>query len=245
MSYNFNKFIKSYNNLQKKYNYEESWIGLVGKNYYNGIVSSFKVYYQIYNKILQKEYPFEKNYELYNNFFNFIDHDRCANNGIALKYNIQSREYNGYFHIKFNKDFNFNEKDNFILLPLNKFKKAVSVEFNENTDIRRYYYIDNIKDMEYVLSFFKIKEDASKLKYIEYTHNPKKIILIFKNISDVQKSIDRNCCNNVREDVCNINKCHNTTPTLFGKYLNLNKFSIYWDINRDNNFINSFLKTIN
>jgi len=242
MNYNFTDFLNSYKKIEKKYSYNEKWIGLVGKNYNNGKVTSLKVYYQIYNKILNEEYPFEKNYDLYTKFFDYIDHKRCANNGIALKFNLHSKQYSGYFHIKFKEGFNFAENDSFISLPLKKFKKAVSVEFNENTEVRRYYYIDNVKDMEYILSFFKLKEDADRLKYIEYTHNPKKIILIFKNNSDILHCINNNCCNDVKADILSTNKNYNTAPSLMGKYFNSSKYSIYWDVNRDNNFVNDFLK---
>jgi hypothetical protein len=241
MNFDFNVFLDRYSKIEQKYAYKEPWIGLVGKNYLNGSTTSIKVYYQIYNKILKNEYPFDKNYDLYNEFFNYIDRERCANNGIALKYNLHSKQYNSYFHIKFNSLFNFEEDDIFISLPLRKFKKAVSVEFNSDTDIRRYYYIDNFKDMEFILSFFKFKEDANKLKYIEYTHNPKKIILIYKDKIDICQSLSVNCCNDIKNNVEFINQKYNTVPSLIGKYFNSNKYSIYWDIYRKNNFINDFL----
>jgi hypothetical protein len=45
-------------------------------------------------------------------------------------------------------------------------------------------------------------------------------------------------------DVEDVNKMYNTLPSHFGKYLNAQKYSIYWDINRDNNFIDSFLSRL-
>jgi hypothetical protein len=242
MKHNFKTFCQAYKDLEKKYDYNEPWVGLVGKNYFNNEATSKKVYFQIWNKLQDIEYPFLSNYNLYNSFFNSIDFTRCANNGIALKYNYRLQTYSSYFHIKLNENYKFQEKDIFIKLPLHEFKKAISVEFDTvKTDIKRYYYIYSKNDIEYILAFFQIKEDSNNIKYIEYTHNPKKIILIYNDSNNVISAIKNNCNIDIINDVEKVNRAYNTLPSYFGKYFNIQKYSVYWDINRNNNFIDSFL----
>jgi hypothetical protein len=242
MNHNFQTFCNAYKELEKKYNYTGDEIGLVGKNYSNDGPTSIKVYYQIWNELQKTEYPFLTNYDLYKQYYKDIDLVRCGNNGVALKYSYTNKNYSGYFHIKLKENFYFIEKDAFVTLPLRNLRKAISVEFDaNNTDIRRYYYVYEKPQIEYILSYFRMTEDSNNIKYIEYTHNPKKIILIYKNPAFILESIKMNCNKNIIADVEGVYEKYKVLPSLFGTYFQNKKYSIYWDINRNNNFASNFL----
>jgi len=229
---------KFYKNLEKKYNYNNNWIGVLGKNYSEKKIISYKSYFQIWDKLLPNEYPFETNYNLYEKYFKYIDHERCANNGIALKIDNNNNKKN-YFHLKLNKQFKFDEQDYIEGIKLFNYKKAVSVEFdNTTTEIKRYYYIDD-SNIEKILKIFKVKEKCENVKYIEYTHNPSKIIIIYKDPDYGFHSILKNVPFYIINDI-NItkNKCK-VIPKFFGKNKD-KRFAIYWDLNRDNNFYYNF-----
>lgn len=240
----FIDFFKSYNILSKKYNFiypDDGWIGLYGITYSGNIVSK-KVYLNVEKPIDNNDFVFLEKKDLYNEYITFIDYNRYFCNCVAKKYDVVKNTFNSYFHIKLNNKFVFDKNDCFFNLNLNKFSKAVSVEFNtDKTDIKRYYYVTNSNNIKYMLDLFKINEDYNNIKYIEYTHNPKKIILIYKNLYNVYTGIKNNNKDIIKcvEQYSNLLNC---TPSLFGKYFNSEKFTVYWDIKKEN--LKNFIKII-
>lgn len=233
----FIDFFERYNLLSKKYSFcypDDGWIGLYGLTYNNGIVSK-KVYFNIEKLIDNNDFLFLEKKDLYNEYIRFIDNTRCLCNCVAKKHDIINNIFSSYFHIKLNSSFNFNEHDNFFNLDLKKFSKAVSVEFNaDKTDIKRYYYIYDSESIKYILELFKVNEDYSNIKYIEYTHNPKKIILIYRDIRNVYNGIEKNNNKKILKYVMQYNNLLNSEPVLFGKYFNSEQITLYWDIRKQN-----------
>jgi hypothetical protein len=241
MIQNFHEFYSWYNLLAKKYNYSENWLGIVGKNYFENNITSKKVYFQIWNILEKKDYPFDGFYNIYTKYASFIDMAKCANNGFALKQNLLTNKYNFYFHLKLLNTFSFDTEDIVNCITLQKYDKAVSVEFsNSEIDIKRYYYIRDKEDINAFLSFLNIDENVDNIKYIEYTVSPQKGIFIYKDPKSAVKGIVKNTNKFIIEDILNQSKQLNTRPAFFGKYHN-GKTAIYWDLNKNNNFYEKFV----
>lgn len=237
----FKSFYELYNTLYRKHCYTNNWLGLLGKTYENKTTVSSKAYFQFLHKLSKEEYPFPCNYELYDKFYKFIDLDRSNNNCFSIKIdNNNNTMYN--FHIKLNKFFNFKEHDILEKTSLINYQKAVSVEFNnKETQIRRYYYI-NDRNIKKVLDIFNIKEDVNLVKYLEYTHNPSKIIIIYKNPQNSMKGIMHNLPFYIVNDINKTKKICNVAPQFFGIYRHIKKYTVYWDLNKQNDCYNNFLK---
>jgi len=242
----FKDFFKSYNLLSKKYNFnylDNGWLGLYGITCNDTLVAK-KIYFNIEKPIDNDDFIFLEKKHLYNKYIKFIDYNRCLCNCVARKHDIINNVFSSYFHIKLDNIFNFKECDRFFNLNLSQFSKAVSVEFNEyKTDIKRYYYIYDSESIAYILQLFRINEDYNKIKYIEYTHNPKKIILIYKDMQDTYAGLRKNSKENILEHVNQYNSIFNSKPILFGRYFNSEKTTVYWDIKKEN--LNNFIKIIN
>lgn len=237
----FHDFYSWYSSLAEKYNYTENWLGIVGKNYLDANITSKKVYFQIWNVLEREDYPFSGLYNIYTKYASYIDMERCANNGFALKQNMFTKNYNSYFHLKLKKTFMFDTEDIIEGINLSKYGKAVSIEFNDNKiDVKRYYYVNEKNDMQKFLSIFNIEENADNLKYIEYTVMPQKGIFIYKTPEASIKGIVKNTNKFIITDILNSNKQLNTKPSFFGKYYN-GKTAIYWDLNKDNNYYDKFI----
>lgn len=232
---NFNNFLSTCNKIANVNNFASDWFGGIGLGFIKDDLVLKKLYFNFEKNIDIDSFPLIEVKELYKKFLPSIDSSRCAFNSIAIKKNTINNEYTNYFHVKLNPGFNFNCKDKILNIDLNILKKGVSVEFNNSTtSIKRYYYITNKDNISALLCLFKITENVDKIKYLEYTHNPKKIILIYNDILDVFNAIKNNFSSNIINNIVKINEDYNVVPSLFGKYLLGKKTAIYWDLYKQN-----------
>lgn len=206
---------------------------MFGKTYENGIVTNTKLYFNIEKNINLNEFLDNTENEIYSYYRPYIDINRTFSNCIALKRNTTNKKYSKYFHLKFQNDFNFNIKDNIFNIELDKFKKGLSVE---NGELRRYYYVDSEKEIDVILKKLDLEEADKNIKYIEFTYNPTKGILIYKNndLEKIYKGIIHNCPEYIVNDVHFMKTNFNAVPCLYGKYSNLQKYTVYWDLNYNN-----------
>jgi hypothetical protein len=237
---NFIKLYYSYIKLSNIHPFEKNnhkFIGMFGKTYEHNKIIATKLYFNIEKSINHASFPYQDKINLYEKYEPYIDYTRTFSNCIAIKKDLTKNKFTEYFHLKFNNQFKFDETDTFYNINLNNYKKGISVEFDKTKqDIKRYYYISDILDIQTIFNQFNIKENASELKYIEFTFNPTKSIFIYKNADTEKllKGITNNCPANVLLDVNAMTDRFGVKPCLFGKYYNTSKYTVYWDLNFNN-----------
>jgi len=227
-----NSFKDLYNWYQKisnVYNYsfsDNGWLGLYGVTYKNNTPVATKLYFNIETPIQNKDFPFAENKNLYINLVQHADPDRCFNNCLALKkYNNHIKSY---FHIKFKDYYKFVDSDSLDDIALSKYKQGISVE----DTIRRYYYVTEKEDIKKILKKTEISQLESDVKYLEVTLDPNKCIVIFPDNYGlwVNRIIESNCSQDIIKDVKNMQNLFGVIPCLFGKYMNKDVKTIYWDL---------------
>jgi len=235
---NFLNLYNSYVKLSSMHQFEKNnnkFIGMFGKTYENGKVVATKLYFNIEKPINCDCFPYQNKINLYKKYEPFIDYARTFSNCIAVKKDLTRNNFTEYFHLKFNSQFKFDELDTFHDINLSDYKKGISVEFDKTKeDIKRYYYISDAVNIQTILNQFNIKESASVLKYIEFTHNPTKSILIYTDAAKLLTGIAHNCPDNIVRDMYIMTDTYGITPCLFGKYHNAPKYTVYWDLNFNN-----------
>lgn len=230
----YNSYIKLSNTHQFKKN-NTKFIGMFGKTYENGKIVATKLYFNIEKHINCDSFPYQNKINLYKKYEPFVDYTRTFSNCIAVKKDLTKNNFTEYFHLKFNNQFKFDRLDTFHGIILNDYKKGISVEFDKTKeDIKRYYYISGISDIQTIFNQFNIKENASALKYIEFTYNPTKSIFIYNNTEKVLTGITHNCPNSIVLDVHAMADSYGLKPCLFGKYHSIPRYTVYWDLNFNN-----------
>jgi hypothetical protein len=238
----FPDFIKCCEHIAAKNAFVSDWFGGIGLGFLDNKLVMKKLYFNFEKNINLNTFPLAEVRDLYARYIENIDSSRCAFNSIAIKKDISGNHTN-YFHLKFKPEFKFSNKDKILNINLSDVKKGLSVECDsDNVFIKRYYYLNDKSHISSLLKLFKINEDPDKINYIEYTHNPKKIILIYANVDNVFNGIENNFSNQILEEVYSIKNIYKVEPCLFGKYLLGNKSAIYWDLYKDKfNLINVVL----
>jgi hypothetical protein len=231
----FSDFLKECRNISNLNNFSSDWFGGVGFGYINNKLALKKLYFNFEKNIDINTFPYKRVKNLYEKFLPDLDSSRCAYNSIAIKKNILNNEHTNYFHVKLKSGFKFDFNDRILDIELSKFNSGVSVEYNKNNiSVKRYYYITDKNSINTLLGLFKIKEGAEKIKYLEYTHNPKKIILIYNNKEDVFSGINNNVDSLIISNIEEVYEKYNSLPSLYGKYLLGDKTAIYWDLYKQN-----------
>jgi len=234
----FKELIKFYNNELKPY-FNSDWIGGVGVGFESDSIIATKLYINFEKDIDINLFPFSSLKPLYKDFLQYKDYNRCANDSIAIKRYIKENIYSEYFHIKLKHDFSFNISDRLLNINLDKLEKGVSVEkIVDSIKIKRYYYIREKFNIAALLKYFNIKEDYNNIKYIEYTSDPKKIILVFEDFFNVEKCLENNLSSFCFLYSKNISIKYNSKPVLFGRYFSSEINGVYWDLYNNSNIIN-------
>lgn len=230
MNYNFSSILEYYNNcLDEILNTE--WIGGIGVGFKKDIMIAKKLYINFEKDIPISLFPFEELKPLYKEFLSYKNSKKCANNSIAVKKYLDKKLYSEYFHIKLKKDFVFNKNDKLFNINLDSLDKGVSVEkILDKIEVKRYYYIYDKLSIAAILKYYNILEDYNNIKYIEYTGNPKKIILIFKEGYNVSESIKKNLCEEAYKICEEVLINYKLNPVFYGKYLFDNISGVYWDL---------------
>jgi len=238
----FTDFIKCCEYIAKENSFLSDWFGGVGLGFKDNKLALKKLYFNFEKNIKLNTFPFTEIKDIYVKYLESIDSTRCAYNSIAIKKDILEN-YTNYFHLKFKPEFKFNNNDKILNINLSDVDSGLSVE-NDIANIyqKRYYYIRDKSHISSLLELFKINEDSKKIKYLEYTHNPKKIILIYEDVNNVIEGIKNNFDNKILDNIYNIKNIYGVDPCLFGTYLLGNKTAVYWDLYRDKfNLINIVL----
>lgn len=206
---------------------------MYGETYENGLITGTKLYFNLEKDCDTKDFLDSDMYKIFLSYKPYVNYDRTFCNCLALKKNLINNKLSKYFHLKFNNNFNFEEKDDIFNINYNNFKKGLSVE---NNDIKRYFYIDSKKEIDKILKELEIDEKSENIKYIEFTSNPTKGILIYKDNEDelIINSIILNCPTYITNQVNFFEKEFNIKPCLFGKYYKLKKYTLYWDLTFNN-----------
>lgn len=233
----FQSFLDICDKIAFSNNFKSDWFGILGLGYHKDLLVQKKIYFNFEKNINIDTFPFLTKKELYLSYVPYLDSARVAYNSIAIKQNLVTNTFTNYFHLKLNNSFIFKYSDNIIGINLKDVQKGVSVEFNEiKTDVKRYYYIFNKNQVKAILALFKISLPVEVINFIEYTHNPKKIIIILNNINkkDILEFLKPNVSKSIYENTVTLSKNFNLTPCVFGKYLVGNKCAVYWDIYYNN-----------
>jgi hypothetical protein len=237
----FLDFTKRYLDIASKYDFtnpDEGFIGLYGITFNSDKLESKKLYFDIQKPIDSNDFIFPSKRSVYDKYIKFIDRSRSLSDCVSVKYNINSNQISENFHIKFTSSFSYEEKDFINSKSLDNLQKAISIEFDKSREeVRRYYYIREQQLKLDTLTLLNIKEDPSNIKYIEYTANPQKGIIVFP--SEKLPDLIYNCITSNAPgsliSYCNyIYDNFDLIPVLFGKYANSEKFTVYWDLNTFN-----------
>lgn len=237
---NFKDLYSWYKDISYRYNYtfsDNGWFGLYGLTYQNNVPVASKFYVNIETPVDADNLPYIENKKLYLNLVQHADPSRCFNNCIALK--KHNNKLHTYFHIKFKDNYRFAEQDFIDHIDLSKYRQGVSVD----ETIKRYYYVTEKEDIQYILTKLKINQSSDTVKYLEVTINPLKCILIFPDNYTlwVNKVIENNCSKQILNDVRQKQDSLGIIPCLFGKYYNDDIRTVYWDLTTKNFYPDSDL----
>lgn len=225
------------NNFKKISNFNENknrkGVGITIKN---GKLLMLKYYLEIkesdsidpYKNLLMDEFNYFKKLKKYVNFA------LPASYSIGRKITNTKEIYN-YYHVKFKKKFYYkNLFYKFSLLPLTKFDRGFSREYNINQKIdKKYIYIREQSDILHCINLFNINlnnindidhfeiycknKDTFKLNFILKQNNYKNILTSLK-VDDINKQL-----------ILSANSYFNKLP-VYGGYNEKNELSVYYTL---------------